>query len=166
MRGSVVGFIGVGAVAVAFAVPVRSSASVRDGRPKCGGHGWALNQLDTSHIYDVDVDQQAVPERGNPQIPWPGTIGQNYNGTAEADMKLSGDASVVGKFVVDTMGCVDSSTFKVVSTSDSAFTQSVERMLPKLRYEPAKKDGKKVRSWVLWKFAFYRRHGSEAPIGP
>ncbi|MGH7646933.1 MAG: energy transducer TonB [Gemmatimonadaceae bacterium] len=163
MRRSIVGFIGLGAVAIAFAMPTNSSATERDGRPKCGGHGWVLNALDTSHIYDVDVDKQAVADRGNPKIAWPGTIGQNANGVSEADMKLAGNASVVGEFVVDTVGCVDSSSFKVVSSSDTAFTGAVLSMLPKLRYEPARKDGKKVRSRVLWKFEFYRQNGARAP---
>jgi len=66
--------------------------------------------------------------------------------------------------VVDTMGCVDSSSFKVVSTSDSSFTASVEKMLKRLHYEPAKKGGQKVRSWVLWKFVFFREAGASNPI--
>jgi len=164
MRASVVGILGVGVLAAAFAMPTRSSGAVREGRPKCGAHGWLLNQIDSSHIYDGDVDQEATPDRDNPKIPWPGSYGLNQNGTVESDMKLGDNASVVGKFVVDTMGCVDSSSFKVVSTSDSSFTASVEKMLKRLHYEPAKKGGQKVRSWVLWKFVFFREAGASNPI--
>lgn len=164
MRASVVGILGVGALAAAFAMPTKSFSASPNGRPKCGAHGWLLNQIDSSHIFDGDVDQEAVPERDNPKIPWPGSYGMNQNGTVESDMKLGDNASVTGKFVVDTMGCVDSSSFKVVSTSDSAFTNSVEKMLKKLRYEPARKGGQKVRSWVLWKFVFFREAGASSPI--
>lgn len=166
MRASVVGILGVGALAAAFAMPTKSSGAIRDGRPKCGPHGWLLNVIDSSHIYsgNGDVDEPAVAERDNPKIPWPGSYGTNQNGTVEADMKMGENASVVGEFVVDTMGCVDSSSFKVVSTSDSAFTASVEKTLHKLHYRPAKKGGQKVRSWVLWKFVFFREAGAETPI--
>ncbi len=133
MRASVVGILGVGVLAAAFAMPTKGSGAVRDGRPKCGAHGWILNQLDSTHIYDGDVAEEAVPDRSNPKIAWPGSYGLNQNGTVESDMKIGDDASVIGKFVVDTMGCIDSSSFKVVSTSDSAFTNSVEKMLKKLR---------------------------------
>lgn len=162
MRASIVGVAGATAVAIAFALPVRSSgASTRESfRPKCGAHGWVLGAIDSSHIYDTDVDKPAKPDRGNPQIPWPGSRGTNYNGTVEADMKMNGEAAIIAKFVVDTVGCIDSSTFKVVSGTDTAFSNAVERMLPKLYYEPAVKDKQKVRSWVLWKFEFYRKAGA------
>ncbi len=162
MRASIVGVAGAGAIAIAFALPVKSStAMTRDSfRPKCGAHGWVLGALDSSHIYDTDVDQPSKPERNNPQIPWPGSRGTNYNGTVEADMRVNGEAAVVAKFVVDTAGCIDSSTFKVVSAPDTAYSNAVAHMLPKLHYEPAVKDKQKVRSWVLWKFEFYRKSGA------
>jgi hypothetical protein len=37
-------------------------------------------------------------------------------------------------------------------------------MLKRLHYEPAKKGGQKVRSWVLWKFVFFREAGASSPI--
>lgn len=166
MRASMLGVIGTGAVALAFALPVRSPAALaRDGRPKCGGHGWLLGGLDSSHVYDQDVDKQASASRGNPKIPWPGAPGVNSNGTVEADMRSNGEASVTGRFVVDTMGCIDSSTFKVLQTTDSSFSTEVEKMLPQLHYEPAQKGKQKVRSWVVWKFVFYRRNGAVVPTG-
>ena len=88
MRASIVGILGAGVVAIAFALPVRGSgATTRESfRPKCGAHGWVLGVLDSSHIYDTDVDQAAKPDRNNPQITWPASRGTNYNGTVEADM--------------------------------------------------------------------------------
>lgn len=162
MRASIVGILGAGTVAIAFALPVQTyGAATRESfRPKCGPHGWVLGVIDSSHIYDTDVDQAAKPDRNNPQIPWPASRGTNYNGTVEADMKTNGEANVVAKFVVDTVGCIDSSTFKVVSATDTAYSNAVEKMLPKLHYEPAVKDKQKVRSWVLWKFEFYRKSGA------
>lgn len=165
MRASVFGVIGAGAVALAFALPVQSSAAV-SGRPKCGGHGWLLGALDTtSHIYGQDVDKPAQADRGNPKIPWPGAPGVNQNGTVESDMRTNGEASVTGQFVVDTMGCIDSSTFKVVEATDSSFATEVEKMLPQLHYEPAQKDKHKVKSWVVWKFVFFRKNGAVLPTG-
>lgn len=168
MRASIVGVAGAGVVvAIAFAFPGKSSAALtrESFRPKCGAHGWILGVIDSSHIYGTDVDRPATADRNNPKIPWPGSRGTNYNGTVEADMKANGEAAVVAQFVVDTVGCVDSSTFKVVSSPDTAYSNAVAHMLPKLHYEPAVKDAQKVRSWVLWKFEFFRKSGAISPIG-
>jgi hypothetical protein len=168
MRASMVGMLAAGAVVViAFALPVKPSAaaSLDSYKPKCGAHGWVLGAIDSSHIYDVDVDKPATPDRSNPKIPWPGSWGRNNDNTVEADMRTNAEASVVAKFVVDTVGCIDSSTFKVVSATDTSYSNAVAKMLPRLHYEPAVKDKQKVRSWVLWKFQFFRKSGATAPTG-
>ncbi|HKV51349.1 MAG TPA: energy transducer TonB [Gemmatimonadaceae bacterium] len=123
-----------------------------------------MNILDTSHVYGgLEVDKPAEAYRNNPTIPWPGTRDQTDNGTAETDQRDAKNASVIARFVVDTMGCVDSTSFKVVSASDSAFSKAVQQYITKLHYKPAQRGDQKVRSWVLWKFLLYRANGSEIP---
>ena len=159
-------------VTVGLSVVVLGAAAPRpgaDGAPAsvfrpCASHGAPLGVLDTSHVYeDREVDHPATASRSNPNVRWPTTADRSAAGTVESDARYGGDASVTARFVVDTLGCVDSSTFTVVTASDSAFTLAVRRVLPQLRYAPAKKGGRKVRSWVLWKFVFYRRNGAGLP---
>jgi hypothetical protein len=52
----------------------------------------------------------------------------------------------------------------VVSSTDSAFTDEILKVLPKYRYDPAKKEGKKVRAWLTWKFLFYKEPGVRNPF--
>jgi len=116
---------------------------------------------DSSRVYDSrDVDKPSVGEPGNPTAPWPGTADQSPFGTVATDQRDAASASVVAQFIVDTLGCVDSASFRVVVASDSAFVRSVLGVVSRLRYTPARKGGRKVRSLVLWKFVFYRRNGS------
>lgn len=164
MRASVVGLAAAGAALVAFILPAGTASGGVHRDPKCGPHGWALNVLDSSHVYGgMEVDKPAVAYRNNPTIPWPGTRDQNDNGASEMDSRDARDASVVARFVVDTMGCIDSTSFKVVSASDSAFSKSVQSVITRLHYKPAQRGDQKVRSWVLWKFLMYRTNGAELP---
>ena len=163
MRASVVSVAGVAATVVALAMPSRSAARVRSD-PKCGPHGSLLNSLDTSHVYGgMEVDEPAEAYRNNPTIPWPGTRDRNDNGASETDQRDAKGASVIARFVVDTVGCVDSTSFRVVEASDSSFSKAVQQVITKLHYKPAQRGGQKVRSWVLWKFLLYRRNGAEIP---
>jgi len=61
---------------------------------------------------------------------------------------------VTCQFVVDTTGRVDMGTFEVVKASDPAYTASVKRVLPQMRYFPAEEGGHKVRQLVEQDFRF------------
>ncbi len=165
MRLVVVSIIAIAVVTAAFGSGPRvARAGSVDLKPRCGAHGWVLGAFDTSHTYQgAEVDQPAVPDRSNPAIPWPSATERSASGTVETDARYGATAAVVARFVVDTVGCIDSSTFKVVQASDTSFTLAVRRALPRLRYEPGRSGGHKVRSWVLWKFVFEHRNGSEMP---
>jgi len=166
MRPSLVAHAGTAAVLIAFAVPAAGTPARVHRDPKCGPHGWALNALDTSHVYGgMEVDKAATAYSNNPTIPWPGTRDQTDYGTSETDLRDAKSASVIARFVVDTMGCIDSTSFKVVSASDSSFSKAVQKVLTKLHYRPAERGKQKVRSWVLWKFLMFRTNGTELPGG-
>jgi hypothetical protein len=123
-----------------------------------------MNVLDSSHVFGgMEVDKPAEAYQNNPTIPWPGTRDESDNGTAAMDQRDAKNASVVARFVVDTVGCIDSTSFKVVSASDSTFSKAVQELITKLHYKPAQRGNQKVRSWVLWRFLFYRTNGAEAP---
>ena len=164
MRAFLVGLGAAGAVLVAFVGPTRTAVGAVHRDPKCGAHGWALNRLDTSRVYGgMEVDKPAEAYRNNPTIPWPGTRDESDNGTPEMDQRDSKNASVVAQFVVDTVGCIDSTSFRVVSASDSSFSKAVQSVITRLHYKPAQRGNQKVRSWVLWKFLLYRANGAELP---
>ena len=68
------------------------------------------------------------------------------------DAGVSGQ--VMAQFVVDTLGLVDTSTFKVIESSHEQFTESVRQTLPELRFTPARADGRKVKQLVQQPFLF------------
>src|SRR5262249_42232005 len=56
--------------------------------------------------------------------------------------------SIVVEFVVDTTGGIMPGTIMVVSATDSSFSRSLLRVLPRWRFYPAVVCGKAVRQWV------------------
>ena len=64
---------------------------------------------------------------------------------------------VVIRFVVDTSGRIDESTVRVLRATDRAFLRAVRDWLPRARFEPAEKDGRKVRQGVVQPFHFHLR---------
>jgi periplasmic protein TonB len=62
------------------------------------------------------------------------------------------------QFVVDTSGRADMTTFQVVRTYDTLFTQSVKTALAGYHFSPATLDGKKVRQLVMMPFYFRLNH--------
>jgi TonB family C-terminal domain len=64
------------------------------------------------------------------------------------------EGEVVAQFVVDTMGHADTSTFKVLSSNQPGFTQSVRNVLPDMRFYPAEIGGRKVNQMVQQPFTF------------
>lgn len=65
---------------------------------------------------------------------------------------VEGEALV--SFVVDTLGRVDMSTFKVIRSSHDLFATSVRNALPRMRFIPAETSRGKVRQLVQQPFSF------------
>jgi TonB family protein len=57
-------------------------------------------------------------------------------------------------FVVDERGLVDTSSFRVLKSTDPAFTAAVRAALPTMRFRPARKNGRAVRQVVEQPFTF------------
>lgn len=64
------------------------------------------------------------------------------------------EGTVLASFVVDELGVIDTSTFKVLSSDHELFSNSVRLALSQFRYSPAEVDGKRVRQIVQQPFAF------------
>ena len=64
------------------------------------------------------------------------------------------EGEVYTMFVVDERGLVDTSSFRVVKSTDPAFTAAVRAALPTMRFTPARKAGRAVRQVVEQPFTF------------
>ena len=56
--------------------------------------------------------------------------------------------SATVRFVVDTLGAVERQTLQVVGATDRDWAQALYDAIPRWRFEPAERDGKKVRQLV------------------
>jgi TonB family protein len=83
------------------------------------------------------------------QIPGTGTL--RYP-TAMRSAKREGE--VLAQFVVDADGMVETSTLKVLKSTDPAFTKAVAEALPTMRFTPARVKGTPVKQLVELPFTF------------
>jgi TonB family protein len=65
---------------------------------------------------------------------------------------IEGSAAV--RYVVDTLGNVDTLTYRVVSATHEEFALAVRRALPHMRFRPAVQGGQRVRQLVQQTFTF------------
>lgn len=68
--------------------------------------------------------------------------------------KTNREGEVLAQFVVDPSGAVIVSTYKVLKSSDPAFTQAVRAALPTMRFTPAVVSGRPVSQLVQQPFTF------------
>jgi periplasmic protein TonB len=100
-----------------------------------GGTPGAFNS------FEVDIQVVAVASSIRPQYP--------------DRLRASGtEGQVIAQFVVNEKGRVDRNTFKVVSSTNTLFTDAVNRALPQMRFKPAKIGGKPVSQLVQQLFVF------------
>ena len=112
---------------------------------------------------DLQVDRQARPRRGNPEIPWPGSTDKTYGATYLSRISNLSQGEVELRLVVDEKGCPDLETVQVVFATDSAFAEVVRDALPRWRFEPARKAGKTVPQMLQWRWVLYKRAGPKVP---
>jgi hypothetical protein len=74
---------------------------------------------------------------------------------------------VIAEYVVDTVGHVEAGTFSIVSSTDPLFSEAVRVALVRASYEPARREGRRVRQLVHQPFAFaaLERGNSHRPSG-
>jgi TonB family protein len=93
--------------------------------------------------YEFQVTKVAAIAKDSP---WP-----QYPASLKA-AKVEGE--VLATFVVDSLGMVDTASFRVLKSTDTLFTAAVREALPKMRFEPALLAGKNVRQHVQVPFLF------------
>ena len=69
-------------------------------------------------------------------------------------MKVGTSGSELIRFVVDTTGRAEMSSFKVLKSSHDLFTNSVKNALAQMRFYPAEIGGRKVKQLVQQPFNF------------
>lgn len=98
----------------------------------------------TSRVYfDFQVSKPVTIVPGNVPPAYPSSL---------RDAHTSGE--VLAQFVVDTLGRADMSTFHVLKSTDSLFTQAVYAALPRYQFTPAELGGRTVRQLVQMPFQF------------
>ena len=89
---------------------------------------------DATTYYAYQVEKTAKLDRNSPTPPYPETLrSAGIEGEVEA------------QFVVDTNGKAESGSFKVMSSTNPLFTESVRATLPRMRFLPAEVGGRRVR---------------------
>jgi TonB family protein len=68
--------------------------------------------------------------------------------------KAGVEGSVIARFVVDTLGRVETGTFVLLESTHTRFTQSVREALPRMLFRPALLKGEKARQLVEIPFRF------------
>jgi TonB family protein len=91
-----------------------------------------------------EVDEVTkLAEAGIWEVPYP------------ASMRASGIAGrVVAEFVVDTLGRVEGENFGIVSSTHSLFTEAVRQAAQTVVFQPARRQGRRVRQLVRQPFDF------------
>jgi len=94
-------------------------------------------------VTELEVDSTVVrdPESAAPDYP-PALLAKGITGYAQV------------RYVVDTLGVVDTLTYRVVAATHVDFAVAVRRALPAMRFRPAIQAGKRVRQWVEQTFHF------------
>jgi len=96
----------------------------------------------TSAFFEFQVDQSVVL-RGSVKPAYPAALKSSG---------ISGD--VWAEFVVDETGHVDMQTFKSLNSPDPQLTAAAKAVLPQWRFDPAIRQGKRVRQVVQQAFEF------------
>jgi TonB family protein len=95
----------------------------------------------TFTLFEVDATVERYPGSGAPVYP--------------TDLAEAGVEGVVhATYVVDTMGRVDTTTIRIMSSDHPQFTTSVQTALGEMRFRPAKRRGQSVRQLVEQRFRF------------
>jgi TonB family protein len=115
--------------------------------------------LDMSRFENPEEDALTVLEVDSAVVREPTSAAPEYPAHLLSS-GLQGHAEV--RYVVDTLGFVDTLSFRVVRATHIDFAVAVRRALPRMRFRPALRSGIKVRQLVEQTFRFK----ITAPVGP
>jgi protein TonB len=108
------------------------------------GGSVPINQDQPFFDFQVEKPVAPIPGSGSPRYP-------------EILLSAGVEGTVLAQFVVDTLGRVESGSFKVLRSDHDLFTASVRSALPAMRFLPAEVGGRKVKQLVQQPFVFNRQ---------
>lgn len=103
-----------------------------------------VNQDQPFFDFQVEKPVAPIPGSGSPRYP-------------EILLSAGVEGQVLAQFVVDTLGRVESGSFKVIRSDHDLFTAAVRSALPAMRFLPAEVGGRKVKQLVQQPFVFNRQ---------
>jgi protein TonB len=106
-----------------------------------GGKPIDLNSNQT--YFSFQVEKQVEPISNTQQVAFPEALRSSGVG-----------GEVQAQFVVDTLGRIESGSFKVQKTTNDLFAAAVRSHVPRMRFYPAEVGGRKVRQLVQQAFVF------------
>jgi TonB family protein len=109
----------------------------------CPGAGLSARVNAVRVLYDFQVERPAIADTNN--------VPPTYPNDLRASKR---EGQVVAKFVVDTTGRADMSTFEVMKSDHPLFSEAVWKALPGYRFHPAELGGRKVKQLVQMPFNF------------
>jgi protein TonB len=116
-------------------------------------HTVSAGDVQREFLVEVPRDQPTYFEFlvEKPVRALPGQQGPRY---PERLRNAAIEGEVLAQFVVDTLGHVDMSTFKVLKSTDPEFASAVRFAVPRIIFVPAELDRHKVRQLVQMPFIF------------
>lgn len=94
---------------------------------------------------------------------WAQALAGNPSPTYPAGLRAAHiEGSVVAQFVVDATGAPDPSTFKVLASTQTLFSDAVRSNLASMKFTPARVNGKAVKQLVQTAFEFKLADGTSA----
>lgn len=105
--------------------------------------GRPIDLTSNQTYFSFQVEKQVEPIPSTQQVAYPEVLrASGIGGTVQA------------QFVVDTLGRIESGSFKVLDKSNDAFAAAVRSHLPRMRFHAAEVAGRKVRQLVQQQFVF------------
>lgn len=130
------------AIAVAIVVLPSGFAGQASAQSTSATPGAVGNGGDRTY-FEFQVDKPAVPKPDNPRPEYPETL-----------RSAGVEGMVLAQFTVDTTGQPEVTTFKVLKTTHPLFALAVRNALPKMKFDPAELDGRKVKQLVQMPFKY------------
>ncbi len=105
--------------------------------------GRPIDLTNNQTYFSFQVEKQVEPISSTQQVAFPEALRSSGVG-----------GEVAAQFVVDTLGRVESGSFKVLKATNDLFAAAVRSHLPRMRFYPAEVGGRKVRQLVQQAFVF------------
>jgi protein TonB len=105
--------------------------------------GRPIDLTSNQTYFSFQVEKQVEPIASTQQVAFPEALRSSGVG-----------GEVTGQFVVDTLGRVETGSFKVLKATNDMFASAVRSHLPRMRFYPAEVGGRKVRQLVQQGFVF------------